>query len=222
MRKSLFVATFVACLSLLTFSVSSGLAQVGGRPPAAPTPQRATVVVLDVGAVFKQHNRFIQQMELMKKDVANFENYVRGERDKIVKLTENLKDFNPGTPNFRNLEKQSAQLQSDLAVEMQLKKRDFMEREARLYYNIYTEVKGAVTRFANEWGISLVLRYNSESIDPSDRASVLAGVNSPIVFQRSLDITEHIVRILNEGTPPPEARDDLSRRPQLPAAGPPR
>lgn len=195
MRHSVFAATLVACLSL----GSAGFSQ-GQAPPSGTSPQRATVVVIDVGAVFKEHIRFKQSMEIMKKDVADFENYVRDERNNIAKLGEQLKGYNPGTQNYRDLETRMAQLTSDLQVKMQLKRREFMEQEAKLYYSVYTEVTAAVAQFANTNGISLVLRYNSEQIDPTDRASVLAGVNSPIVFQRNLDITRWIVEDVNKGS----------------------
>lgn len=215
MRNPLLFAAVAACLSALNLPIPSAFAQ-----GPVPTAQRATVVVLDVGAVFKQHNRFEQQMEIMKKEVADFENYIRQERDRVVKLNESLKDYNPGTPNYKQLEKQITQLQSDLQVEMQLKRRRFMEQEAKLYFNVYTEVKNAVAWFANEYGISLVLRYNSEDIDPSDRQSVLAGVNSPIVFQRELDITAHIIKKVNEGSLTPGVRENIGRRPALPPTRP--
>lgn len=202
MKRSLLVATLVAFISL-----SSGFARLGHAQVTAggAVPQRASVVVIDIGAVFKLHSRFNQEMEVMKKDVADFENYVRDERDRIGKLNEQLKQFNAGTPNYNMLEKDVHQKMADLQVQMSLKRKQFMEQEAKLYYNVYDEVTRVVARFANENGISLVLRYNSETIDPTDRTSVLAGVNNPIVFQRNLDITKWIVDILNGSSPPPAA-----------------
>jgi len=208
-RRSVFVATLVASLSLV--SLGSLQAQV----TSAPTPQRATVVVIDVEAVFKAHNRFKQAIDIMKKDVADFENHVRDQQAKIRSKTEEMQQFNPGTPDYKRKEEEAAQMTSVLQVQMQLKRRDFMEREAKLYYNVYTEVKGLVARFANDQGISLVLRYNSAEIDPTDRNSVMMGVNSPIVFQRNLDITRWIIKKANEGSAPP-ATDPSAVRPQLP------
>ncbi|MEQ8787881.1 MAG: OmpH family outer membrane protein [Pirellulaceae bacterium] len=207
MRRSIFVATLVACTSLL--SVGSVSAQVTG---AASTAQSPSVVVIDIEAVFKEHLRFKQSIEIMKKDVADFENFVRDKQTEIRNLGEQIKQFNPGTPDYRNIEERAAQLTSDLQVKMQLKRREFMEQEAKLYYTVYTEVKGLVARFANKQGISLVLRYNSQDIDPTDRTSVMMGVQSPIVFQRNLDITGLIIDEANRGTPP----TDTIGRPQLP------
>lgn len=209
MKRACLVATLVASLCL-----TCGLARIGrAQGAAAPTPQRATVVVIDIGAVFKEHVRFNREMEVMKKDVAEFENFVRDESERIKKLNEQLKQYNPGTPNYITMEKDIHQKYAELQVQMSLKRKEFMEQEAKLYYNVYDEVTRVVARFANEYGISLVLRYNSEPIDPTDRTSVLAGVNNPIVFQRNLDITKLILTQINGNSPPPPM-DPTARNPQ--------
>jgi Skp family chaperone for outer membrane proteins len=208
-KRSFLVATLVATVSL-SIGLRPGRAQ---QPPVSPTPQRATVVVIDLGAVFKQHNRFNQEMEVMKKDVADFENFLRDQGERVNKLREQLKQYNPGTPDYNLLEKKIHQTIADLQVESQLKRKQFMEQEAKLYYNVYDEVTRAVARFANENGISLVLRYNSDPIDPADRASVLAGVNNPIVFQRNLDITGIIVEYVNRNS---TAGKTVPAGPQIP------
>ena len=52
----------------------------------------------------------------------------------INKMVEKLKDYRPGTPEFKRLEQDVAQKQADFQVRGQLHKRDFMEREAAVYY----------------------------------------------------------------------------------------
>jgi hypothetical protein len=72
-----------------------------------------------------------------------------------------------------------------------------LDREARLYYETYIDVQSAVSSFAGQRRIGLVLRFDSEEIDMADRASVLRGVNRAIVFQDRIDITSDIVRMVN-------------------------
>lgn len=175
------------------------------------------VVVLDVGKVFKEHARFKQSMEMMKKDVEAFEAYVRRQRDQITAMAEGLKNYNPGSPEYKDIEAKAAKSTSDVQVEMGLKRREFMEREAKLYFNTYTEVTNVVQRFADDNGIALVLRYNSEDINPDDRNSVLQGVNNNIVFQRNRDITATIIDVINRRSPTPPPGPLTNRTgPQLP------
>ena len=52
----------------------------------------------------------------------------------------------------------------------------------------------------------MVVRYQSEPMDPNKRESVLKNINRIVVFQRDLNITHHILQELNR----PER---LSQRP---------
>ena len=58
------------------------------------------------------------------------ENGLKAERDRINGLMEQIKGFNPGTPEFKKLESEVAKAQGDFNVNAQLQKKDFMEREA--------------------------------------------------------------------------------------------
>ena len=96
---------------------------------------------------------------------------------------------------------------------MQLKRKEFMEAEARAYFNAYTQIVDEVTAFAERYRIGLVLRFNSEQIDPSDPQTVLQGVNRAVVYQDRLNITPQILEQLNRGSVPAQAR---STGPQIP------
>ncbi len=182
------LAAIVACLCLL-IGVTEARAQSAGT----------NVVVLDVGRVFKEHKRFEQALNVMKKDVEAFEQYLRQRRTDLQKMAEELRTYKSGTPEYNQLEERIAKQTSDLQVETQLKRKEFMQREAKLYYNTYTEVTNVVSKFADRYGIQLVLRFNSEEIKPDDRASVLAGVNANVIFHKNRDITNAIIDEVNRG-----------------------
>ncbi len=87
-------------------------------------------------------------------------------------------------------------------VKMQLKRKDFLEREAKVYFDAYNEVLMAVSQFSDRNGIGLVLRFNGGEMDPTKRESVLQGVNRAVVFQRNLNITDYVIQRLNQGVAP--------------------
>jgi len=72
-----------------------------------------------------------------------------------------------------------------------------MEAEAKVYHTIYVGVCEKTAAYAKAKGFRVVLRYNSDPINPDDRNSVLAGVNNSIVFQDQVDITAEIIRRVN-------------------------
>ena len=187
-------------------------AVVTGRPvlaqaPAAPAAPAAHTAVIDVGYVFKNHARFKAAMDKMKDEVMAAENSLKAERDRINGLMEQLKGFNVGTPEYKKLEAEVAKAQGDFNVTAQLQKKDFMDREAKVYLQVYTEIEQAVAQFARQHGIAVVHRFDGDPVDSSDRNRILGNITKPIVFyDPQVDITPDILKMLNgaavAGTPP--------------------
>jgi Skp family chaperone for outer membrane proteins len=170
--------------------------------PAAQRPVGTSVAVIDISYVFKNFGRFNAQMADIKKDIEAYEGQLRDRQTKIAKDGEKLKEFNAGSPEYKRLEEQIASAQAELQVDMQLKRKQFLEAEARVYYNAYTEIVDQVAQFAERNGIGLVLRFTGEQIDPQKRETVLQGVNRAVVYQRHLNITDLILERLNRGSVP--------------------
>jgi Skp family chaperone for outer membrane proteins len=184
----------VAALAIVEFPA---FGQVPGQ--AAPAAGPAThVAVIDVGYVFKNHARFKAAMDKMKDEVMAAENGLKAERDRINGLMEQIKGFNVGTPEYKKLEAEIAKAQGDFNVNAQLQKKDFMDREAKVYLQVYTEIEKAVEQFAREHRIAVVHRFDGEPVDNSDRNQILRGITKPIVYlEPGIDITPDIVKMLN-------------------------
>jgi Skp family chaperone for outer membrane proteins len=175
-----------------------------GRPAAAPTtaaapaaPSGTNVAVIDIALIFKHHDRFNGQMADIKRDIEQFEAYVRDQQKALKARAEELQTFNATSPEYKSREEALARSQSELQVEIGLKRKNFLEREARVYYHIYKEIESSVRTFATRARIGLVLRFNSDDMKEDDRASVLQGVNRAVVFHQGLDITTFIIEDLN-------------------------
>jgi len=191
----------VVCVGLLAVVEVSAFAQVPGQMPAAQAhsagPANA-VAVIDVGYVFKNHARFKSAMDKMKDEVMAAENGLKSERDRINGLMEQIKGFNVGTPEYKKLEAEIAKAQGDFNVNAQLQKKDFMDREAKVYLQVYTEIEKAVEQFAREHRIAVVHRFDGEPVDNSDRNQILRGITKPIVYlEPGIDITPDILKMLN-------------------------
>jgi Skp family chaperone for outer membrane proteins len=176
-------------------------------PAARPVTPASHVAVIDVGYIFKNHTRFKAAMDKMKDEVMAAENALKAERDRINGLMEQLKGFNVGTPEYRKLEGEVAKAQGDFQVNAQLQKKDFMDREAKVYLQVYTEIEKAVGQFAREHGIAVVHRFDGDPVDSADRNRILGSITKPIVyFDPQVDITPDVLRMLNgaavAGQPP--------------------
>lgn len=197
-------------LAVFTFAIAVAFAQASAPaqapvPPARPAPAAGApavpachVAVIDVGYIFKNHARFKAAMDKMKDEVLAAENALKAERDRINGLMEQLKGFNVGTPEYRKLEAEVAKAQGDFSVNAQLQKKDFMDREAKVYLQVYGEVERAVSQFAREKGIAVVHRFDGDPVDATDRNRILGSITKPIVYHDpQIDITPDILRMLN-------------------------
>jgi Skp family chaperone for outer membrane proteins len=193
-----------AILSVLALAQAAS-AQVPGQAaaprPAASGPATHTAVI-DVGYIFKNHARFKTAMDKMRDEVLVAENGLKAERDRINGLMEQLKGFNVGTPEYRKLEAEVAKAQGDFNVNAQLQKKDFMEREATVYMQVYSEIERAVSQFAREHSIAVVHRFDGEPVDTGDRNRILGTITKPIVYyDPQIDITPDVLRMLNGAAP---------------------
>ena len=180
---------------IMSLPIHTVQAQDAGRPPA--THQ----AVIDVGYIFKNHTRFKSMMDKMRDEVMAAENGLKAERDRINGLVEQLKGFNPGTPEFKKLEAEVAKAQGEFNVTAQLQKKDFMDREAAVYQEVFGEIQQVVTKFAQEHGIAVVHRFDGNPVNGMDRNQVLQSITKSLVYyDTTIDITPDIVTRLNAGS----------------------
>ncbi len=173
-------------------------------PPAGTQPAGGSrlgvngIAVVDVAYIFKNHVRFKQQMEEMKLRVEAAEADVKKDQESIKRKAEELKTFNPGTPNYKQVENDLIKMQGDLQLKVSLQKKDFMEQEGRVYFNVSREIDDAVKQLSTKNGIVLVLRFNGDPIDGNNRDEILRGINKAIVYNDPrMDITPYILQDLN-------------------------
>jgi Skp family chaperone for outer membrane proteins len=200
-RISSLVATFVAGALLIGICLAQG--QAPGQQAVAPrAASGGRVAVIDIGYIFRNHTRFKDAMENIKQDYENFEKYVREQQATLGQKTEKLKATPTGSSEFARLEEEIAEAGTKLRLDMGRKQKERIEREAEVYYNAYSEIEWHVQRFADRYGIDLVVRFNSEKMDPGKPESVLQGINKFVVFNRGLDISNNILNLLKDQTAP--------------------
>jgi Skp family chaperone for outer membrane proteins len=217
-RVSFRYAAAAACISVLSALSGVGQAQgpqggparpgvpVAAQPQANYTPPSGTnVAVIDIAFVFKNHDRFNAAMADIKKDIDQFEAYVKGEQQKLKTRAEELQQYTPGSNDFRTKEAELARINSELQIIIGQKRREFLEQEARVYYRIYQEIEQSVTTFATRAKIGLVLRFSRDEMKENDRPSVLQGVNRAVVYHQGLEITIPILEDLNRRSFNPNA-----------------
>lgn len=174
------------------------------------------IVVVDLSKVFEQHPTFKTQMERIKAEVKTTEAGFQQQGEAIKKRLQQLQQLKSTSAEYKTLEAEIALGQGQVQADLALKRKEFLEREAKVYYATYMQVKKEIQTFSEANRIGLVLRYSSEKMDPSNRQSVMQGVNQPIVYnQGNLDITRYIVeRLVRTAGGPQTARSPSGTRRQ--------
>jgi Skp family chaperone for outer membrane proteins len=174
-----------------------------GSPSA--NASRFGIAVVDVSYIFKNYNQFKSSMEGMKSEMETAEGQLKGDRDSIVAKEEQRKLYNAGSSEYKQLDEDIARFKAEFNLKAGRIRKDFLEREAKVYYQTYTDVSNAVKYYAQQHGIGLVLRFNGDQVDPNLREDVLRAINKPIVHQNNIDITPDVLALLNRAGGVPTA-----------------
>jgi len=196
-KLSLIRVTWVASLLAACLCNSQAWGQANNARPVG-----TSVAVIDLAEVFKGHKRLNAQLAEVKKDIQAYEAHINEERAKIGGLAAELKTLDPTKPDYSAKEKALASMQADLQIMNRQKSREFLEREAKIRYNAYQEIRQHVAKFCQTYNIQLVLRFNDRPIDAANPQDVQMGLSRLVVYQNSLNITSYIIKSLDTAAPP--------------------
>lgn len=212
MTKSRLFVAVLGSLVATTLMVSSTWAQSG-------PPVRSAIALIDIGVIFKNHDRFKAEMTNMQADMERAEGQMKKERDTLRAMAERINEYRVGTQEYKDLEQNIAKREADLKVNAQLQRKEFLQREAKIYNRTYQEVWQEVDAFAQANGLVAVFKFSREATDPDKPEEIMRELNKSVMWSaRGLDITDDIVRsIKGRGlvgqNPPPSGPTHFPPRP---------
>lgn len=172
------------------------LATVAGSTAVAQEEGEAAglVAVLDVARVFKENPEFDTAMKTIRQEADGLKAQITQQQEAIKAEAQQLGQYEPGSAERNEMEATLEQKQAALRTRARQAEADLLNREAGVYFATYQQMQSVVGQIAGQHGISLVLRFDSEEIDPANRAEVIKGVNRPVVFHRRLDLTNLVIQ----------------------------
>lgn len=185
MRSTIIKPVIFAVAAVVAFGASVVSAQETGR-----------VAILDVAKVFKENASFDRQVKAIKAEADKLKLQITAEQDRIKAEVMKLRGMDAG-PERNQMEADLEQQHTRLRTTTRQNEAELLNREARVYFETYREMQTVVEAMSKEYGLSLVLRFDSESIDPNNRNEVIKGVNRAVVFHRQLDLTTMVSKQLN-------------------------
>lgn len=186
-------------LILSAFTVAAMLAATFALPQSAQAQTR--VALIDIGKVFKSHSSFNQQLEALKQEADQFKAESENVRRQLMIRAEELNAYKAGSEKYRSLETELAQEAASMEVEQRNRLREMVTREAELHFATYQQVSAAIDSYCQQRGIQLILRFNSDPMDPAEPNSIMNKVNGSVVYHAAgKDITDDIIQRVRQAT----------------------
>lgn len=188
----------VAVASIMTLSV---LAQSAITPTAASAQEstKTKVAIVDVASIFKNNGSIKAQVAKVEADLKAYEQQLKAQRDSLKAAAEQLKSFKVGSPEYAAQEEKVASMESKLRLEMARKRKELADAESQIYYANYQRIVEAVKFLAGHYKVDLVLRYNSEAMDPAQGESVIRSVMKNVIYHdKSMDMTAGVMQYLDK------------------------
>jgi Skp family chaperone for outer membrane proteins len=209
----------VSILSLAA-ALAAALIPAGATRAQAPNAAGANapkygIAVVDIPYIFKEYHKFRATSESMKKEMETIDADVKADRARIAQTEQERNKYNVGTAEYKKLDEEMARMMAEFQLKTSKLQKDFMERQAKLYYQTYLEVVDAVNMYAKSHNIGMVLRFNGEPVDANKREDVMRDINKQVVIQDRIDITPDVLMLLNRDS-------QQARAPQTGSQLPPR
>jgi Skp family chaperone for outer membrane proteins len=190
---SLAVVTLAQCVAAGPAAAQNQALPPSTRPAAGPA-----IALLDVSYLFKNLNRFKALREDMNNEYRSSEAEAKAEYDAIARLNQGLQEFHVGTPDYKSREAEIARRQADWTAKFDLRKKELMRKNAKIYYVVYKEICDATNYYMQQHGIDMVVQFNGDPTDPEQPDSVMKFVTRPVIAYRSdMDITPAVLQYLN-------------------------
>lgn len=190
----------------------AGLCVVHAAAPPAIAQQRSTpqVAIIDLAYIFNNHVKFKALSDELRRDVEAAEAELKNNKAALQKMADSLESYNRSSPEYRQLEEDIAKRSADLQVQVQLQKKEFFEKEAKIYYTVYQEIMEQVKYHSDKHGIVLVMRFNGDPLDENDPQGIQKELNKAVLYyNKMIDITPIILDAVN----PPRANGRPSPTP---------
>ncbi len=179
---------------------------IGGSSAATAQSSSGTLAaVMDMQKVLDKHPQLQAKLKSIQDEYKAFQQQTIETQKRLRQQVQQLKELKPNSPERKRLEGELAQKDSSMAVDVRLKQKEFLTREAQAHYQAYVDVMAAVERVATRHSIGMVLRYDSKKIDPDQGQSILRGISRNVIYQRQLDITDLVVQELHSTARQPAA-----------------
>lgn len=191
-------------LSLLAIALlaTSSLAEAQDRP--APKKAAASSVgLIDMAYVFQNYDKFKELRDGLQAAVQESDAEAKKRVEELQNLQKSLaekaKQFDAGSPQYEDAERQILDGKANLDSWRQATQRSLARKETEMLKVIYSDVNKMVKLYAEYAQYSLILRFNRKGVeDDMQPQQAIQAMNKNVIYhQTGNDITEIVLKQLN-------------------------
>jgi Skp family chaperone for outer membrane proteins len=178
--------------------------QAHAQQPISPGIQApGAIALVDVNYIFKRHVRLRDQLKELGADAEKVQKDFERQLQDLQERSKQLSQMHAGTPDYQRLEESIVSQKSIIQGQIALKRKEFVQKEAHLYFNAYREITDEVTHYCEQRGIAIVFNFNGDAIHEENADDIARGISNKFVYyNKSLDITPQVLpRFLNQSAP---------------------
>lgn len=192
--------TLVLIAALCLSGIPGSAIHAQNTQPAAAAAIPVKIGLVDMARVFKEYKKFLALRDGLKATMETRMQEAQAIATEAKEISEVMKQLKPGSAQFIQKESRLAELTTQFQTKQKIAQAEYVREEAKIFEQIYVEARDVIKLYSEHFKYTLVLRFNSQSLDPEDKnpQSVANSLNKLVVYHRTQDdITDAIIEYLN-------------------------
>lgn len=169
--------------------------------PAVRADDKLPIAVVNVDKLFNGYKQHADRLAPLRESAKELDETVQVRQIELETAANQLRKTPPGTPEQLQLQAKALKLQNDLKVFVETERQKLQKREIGAIIASQKDMDEAVKKICKERGLKLVLRTYNPPDENQPLQEVVKSLNRDIVYQDGLDITDDVLKALNEGKP---------------------
>lgn len=185
---------FLGLLVLILGGGATGRNATADPKPTSVAPTR--IALIDMARVFKASEVFAQKREMLTQDIKDSEETAKRLLAELNQMKQALDARDQDAEERIALKKQVEEATAHWDSYRLAARKRLFQTESEIYVEVYELTSAEVSKYAQQHGIDLVIRYSSEPIKEDHPQKIMEGLSRQVVYQNELDITEAIIEAM--------------------------
>lgn len=158
------------------------------------------IAVVNLDKVFNGYKKHAERLQPLRDSAKELDESVQVRQVEMETAANQLRKAMPGTPEQLRLQQQLLKLQNELRVHVETERQKLQKREVGVLITTQKDVDEQIKKLCKERGLKLVLRQNSTPEENQPLQEVVKNLARDVIYQDGLDITDDVLKALNNGT----------------------